>query len=84
MSNDQPQKTPEQIQAEIEAQRLQLADTVDQLSHRLDVKSHAKARVAGAREAATTADGRPRPELLAAAGSVVAIVAVLVVWRLRR
>ena len=40
--------------------------------------------MAGAREAATTADGKPRPELLAAAGSVVAIVAVLVVWRLRR
>lgn len=84
MSSDQPQKTPEQIQAEIEAQRLQLADTVDQLSRRLDVKAHARARVAGARESVTTADGKPRPEVLAAAGSVVAIVAVLVVWRLRR
>lgn len=84
MSNDQPQKTPEQLQAEIEAQRLQLADTVDQLSHRLDVRSRARARVAGAREAATTADGRPRPEVLAAVGSLVAITAVLVVWRLRR
>lgn len=76
--------TPDQIQAEIEAQREQLADTVDQLSHKLDVKSQARARAASLKESATTDDGKPRPEVLAAAGSLVAIAAVLVVWRLRR
>ena len=40
-------RTPEQIQAEIEQQREQLARTVDQLGRKLDVKSRAQARVAG-------------------------------------
>jgi capsular polysaccharide biosynthesis protein len=37
--------TPEEIQAEIEQQREQLAETVDQLTHKLDVKSQTKAKV---------------------------------------
>jgi hypothetical protein len=37
--------TPEQLEAEIEVQRAQLADTVDQLTQKLDVKAQAKARV---------------------------------------
>jgi Protein of unknown function (DUF3618) len=92
--NGEPQ-TPEQIEAEIEAQRLRLAHTVDQLSAKLDVKAHAQARaegvkqhtretVATARHAATTDDGRPRPEVLAAAGSLVAIGLVLLIWSRRR
>ena len=36
--------TPEQLEAQIEAQRAQLADTVDALAHKLDVKAQAKAR----------------------------------------
>ena len=35
-------RTPEQIEAEIEAQRDQLAATVDQLTAKLDVKAHAR------------------------------------------
>ena len=42
------QPTPEQLEAEIEAQRAQLADTVDQLTQKLDVKAQAKARVSRA------------------------------------
>ena len=38
------QPTPEQLEAEIEVQRAQLADTVDQLTQKLDVKAQAKAR----------------------------------------
>lgn len=55
-------RTPAEIEAEIAAQRERLADTVDQLTSRLDVKSRARARVADARASATTPDGRPRPE----------------------
>ncbi len=38
-------RTPEQIEADIEVQRRQLADTVDALSAKLDVKAQAKAKV---------------------------------------
>ena len=65
-------RRPEQIEAEIEALREQLAATVDQLTHKLDVKDRM-----------TTDTGRPRPELLAAAGVAVAAVVALVVWRRR-
>ena len=39
-------QTPEEIQAEIEQQREQLAGTLDALSAKLDVKSQAQAKVA--------------------------------------
>jgi flagellin-like hook-associated protein FlgL len=38
-------QTPEEIQADIERQREQLAETVDQLGHKLDVKAQTKAKV---------------------------------------
>lgn len=76
-------RTPEQIQAEIEQQRRQLAHTVDQLGHKLDVRSRARTRVAGLKDSATTAQGTPRPVVLAAAG-LVAVVLVLAVRRSRR
>jgi hypothetical protein len=38
-------QTPDQIEAEIEVQRAQLAETIDALSAKLDVKSQAQARV---------------------------------------
>lgn len=75
--------TPEEIEADIELQRQQLAATVDALSAKVDVKAHAKARVAAAKDAATTDAGRPRPELVAAAGALVVAVVGLVWWRAR-
>lgn len=78
------QKSPAQLEAEIEAQRLGLAETVDQLTAKLDVKSHARARAAEARDRATTADGKPRPEVVAAAGALVAVVVALVALRRHR
>jgi hypothetical protein len=83
-------QTPEEIEAEIEVQREQLAGTLDALSAKLDVKSQAsakvadakvtaQAKVADARNRATTDDGRPRPELLVF-GATVVVVAIAIVW----
>lgn len=74
-------RTPEQLEADIAAQREQLADTVDQLAARLDVKSRAGAKVAEVKDRATTDAGRPRAEVLATGASLVAMVVVLVWWR---
>ena len=76
-------RSTEQLEAEIEAQREQLAATVDALSHKLDVKSRATAKVADLKDRATTSSGRPRPEVIAVAGTLVT-VAVLLVIRKRR
>ncbi len=68
---------------EVERQREQLAQTVDALHAKLDVKAQARARADAAREWATTPDGKPRPELLGAASAVVVGIVVLVWWRRR-
>jgi len=87
MSHDTPDptsgQTPEQLEAEIAVQREQLAETVDQLAAKLDVKSQAQQRVASLKDAATTDTGQPRTEVLAAAGSLVAMAVVLLLWRRR-
>jgi hypothetical protein len=76
-------RTPEQIEAEIELQRAQLAGTVDDLAAKLDVKAQAKDKVASLKDSATTDSGKPRAEVLAAAGSLVAMGLVLLLWRRR-
>jgi hypothetical protein len=76
-------KTPEELEAEIAVQREQLADTVDELAAKLDVKSQAQQKVASLKDSITTDDGRPRNEVLAAAGSLVAMGVVLLLWRRR-
>lgn len=88
-------QTPEEIQADIERQRASLAETVDQLGHKLDVKSQAKSKVedvkaqtqvkvAEVREMSTTDDGKPRPEVLGAAAAIVVGVGLLIWLRRRR
>jgi MYXO-CTERM domain-containing protein len=76
-------RTPAEIEADIVRQRDQLAQTVDQLAHKLDVKAQAKERASQVADRATTDDGKPRPELVAAALTVVLLVGALV-WRRRR
>ncbi|HEY3528791.1 MAG TPA: DUF3618 domain-containing protein [Nocardioides sp.] len=70
-----------QIEAEIEEQRDRLADTVDQLAHKLDVKAQAKERAADLKDRVTTAGGKPRPALLVAGAGLVVAVGLLVWWR---
>ncbi|WP_206422653.1 DUF3618 domain-containing protein [Nocardioides pantholopis] len=83
-SSDAPPEpgSPEAIEADIERQREQLAETVDQLQAKLDVKARAQGKVAELRGRATTADGKPRPDLLGAA--VVALLALGGLVYLRR
>ncbi|GAA1932097.1 DUF3618 domain-containing protein [Nocardioides marmoribigeumensis] len=77
-------RTPEQIEADIAAQREHLAATIDALTHKLDVKSQAKAKAADVKDRATTDSGKPRPELVAGAVAAVVVVAGLWWWRHRR
>jgi MYXO-CTERM domain-containing protein len=76
--------TPEEIQSNIERQREQLAQTVDQLGHKLDVKAQTKAKVDEVRHRATTDDGKPRPEVLGVAAAVVLGIGLLIWLRRRR
>ena len=75
--------SPEQIEADIERQREELAGTVSQLQAKLDVKSRARHKATDLKSRITTSSGRPRPELLAAGLAIVAITG-LAVWRNRR
>lgn len=76
--------TPEQIEHDIEAQREQLAETIDALTAKLDVKSQAKAKAADVKDRATTDSGKPRPELVVGAVAFVAGVVGVWWWRHRR
>ena len=88
-------QTPEEIQADIERQRAELAGTVDQLASKLDVKSQAQAKATEAKVQAqqkahevkdklTTNEGKPRPEALGGAAAVVVLLAGLVLLKRRR
>ena len=76
-------RSPEQIQADIEQQREQLAETVDALTAKLDVKAQASAKVEEVKHRATTDSGKPRPEVLAAGAAALVAVGLLVWWRRR-
>ena len=75
--------TPEQIEADIARQREELATTVNQLQAKVDVKARAQDKAAELKDRATTASGKPRPDLTVAAAAAVALVVGLVVWRRR-
>jgi hypothetical protein len=75
---------PAAIEADIRRQREQLAETLDALTAKLDVKARAGARATDVIAVATTDSGRPRPALVITVVGAVAGVAVLVWWRHRR
>jgi hypothetical protein len=72
---------PDAIREDIERTREELAETVDALHAKLDVKTQAKERVARVKDQATTDTGRPRPEVVAGVVGAVLLVAGLVWWR---
>jgi cobalamin biosynthesis Mg chelatase CobN len=74
---------PDAIRAEIEQTRADLAQTVDALHAKLDVKTRAKDKVAQLKNSATTNTGKPRPEVIAVTVAALVVVAGLVWWRRR-
>jgi MYXO-CTERM domain-containing protein len=74
---------PEVIRANIERTRENLAETVDALHAKLDMKTRAKDKVAQVKDSATTDTGKPRPEVLGATVAALLLVAGLVWWRRR-
>lgn len=77
-------QTPEEIQAEIERQRAELAGTVDQLAAKLDVKSQTQAKLTDVKDRATTPEGKPRPDLLVGAAAGAGLAILLLVLNSRR
>jgi hypothetical protein len=76
------QKTAD-LEAEIEEQREHLADTVDQLAHKLDVKAQAKERAEDLKQRMTNDEGKPRPVVYATVAGVLVATGLLVWWRRR-
>jgi LPXTG-motif cell wall-anchored protein len=75
---------PAAIQAEIEATRARLGQTVDQLSARLDVTAHARESAYRARDIAVETYRESPPVVVGAGLALVGLVAGLVVWRRKR
>ena len=80
--------TPADIQAEIDATRERLGETVDQLAARLDVPARTRARVTEsalrARDTAVETYRESPPAVLGAAAALVSAVVGVVVWRRKR
>jgi hypothetical protein len=92
---DKSHQTPAEIESEIEQQREELAETLDALGAKLDVKAQAQAKaqevrtttqlkVAEFKDRATTDTGQPRPEVLGAAVVLVVGTVALIWWRRSR
>jgi Protein of unknown function (DUF3618) len=75
---------PDAIKAEIDATRAQLARTVDELSHRLDVPARAREGAYRARDTAVETYRENPPVVLGAVLVLAGAVVGLVVWRRTR
>ena len=82
MSQASPRSSdPAAIQAEIEATREQLAQTVDQLAARLDVRARAQERLFRVRDTVVETYRESPPVVLGATAVLVAAVLGVVIWR---
>jgi ElaB/YqjD/DUF883 family membrane-anchored ribosome-binding protein len=79
MSETPTQQTPEELRREIERTRQELADTVDALSHKADVKEQARLKKEEVREQVSQ---NPVP-LIAVAGGAIALLLLLRMIRRR-
>ena len=75
---------PDQIKAEIDATREQLARTVDELSARLDVPARAKERVLRTKDTAVETYRESPPVALGAVVALAGLVVGLVILRRKR
>jgi hypothetical protein len=75
---------PAAIQAEIDATRARLGETVDVLHARLDVTARARESAYRARDTAVETYRESPPVIIGGALALVAVVAGLVVWRRKR
>ena len=80
--------TPADIQADIDAIRERLGETVDQLAARLDVPARTRARVTEsalrARDTAVETYRESPPTVLGAAAALLTVVVGIAVWRSKR
>ena len=76
--------SPEAIEADIQRQREELADTVSALQERLDIKTRAKEKATELKDRATTDTGKPRPEIAVLTAAAFAGLVGVVVWRRRQ
>ena len=75
---------PAAIQAEIEATRARLGQTVDELGARLDVRAHAREKAFVARDTVVETYRESPPVVVGGALALVGLVTGLVVWRRKR
>ncbi len=75
---------PATIQAEIEATRERLGQTVDELHARLDLSSRARERAYRARDTVVETYRESPPAVLGGGLALVGLVAGLVIWRRKR
>lgn len=79
-----PDRTPAEIEAEIERTRARLAGTVDAIAERVKPANVARRGVESAKAAVVDERGELRPDRVAAAAVAVAAVVGLLVWRRSR
>jgi LPXTG-motif cell wall-anchored protein len=75
---------PATTQAEIEATRLRLGRTVDEIGARLDVRAHAREKAFVARDIVVETYRESPPAVVGGVVALVGLVAGLVVWRRKR
>ena len=68
-------------EAEVERNREHLAETVDALHAKLDVKTRARAKLRDVKGRATDDAGKPRPDVVVAAATLVLALGAVIWWR---